>query len=88
MITTQRVQEIVTKFGGEAKNSGKTEVQIALLTERIADLTPHFEAHKHDFHSMTGLKKIIGQRRSLLKYLKTKSPDRYQAVITELGLRK
>lgn len=88
MITKEKKQEIISKFGGSEKNSGKTEVQIALLTEKIAYLTPHFNDHKHDFHSMRGMKKIIGKRRSLLKYLKTKSPERYQTVINELGLRK
>lgn len=87
-MTKERTQEIVAKFGGSEKNSGKTEVQIALLTERIGYLTDHFKSHKKDHHSMTGMKKIIGQRRSLLKYLKGKSPERYQTLISELGLRK
>ena len=88
MITKEERAEIVKKFGGSEKNSGSTEVQVALLTARINYLTPHFNAHKHDHHSMRGMKKIIGQRRSLLKYLKEKNPESYANVISELGLRK
>ena len=88
MITKEERQTIVEKFGGSAKNSGSTEVQVALLTARIGYLTPHFNEHKHDHHSMTGMKKLIGQRRSLLKYLKTKSPEKYTKLISDLGLRK
>jgi len=88
MLSKQDRLDIVTKFGGADKNSGKTEVQVALLTARINYLTEHFGAHKHDYHSKRGLMKMIGSRRRLLKYLNTKSPDRYQSVIKELGLRK
>ncbi len=88
MLTKQEVAEIVTKFGGAEKNSGKTEVQVALITAKINYLADHFSAHKHDYHSKRGLMKIIGRRRRLLKYLNAKSPERYQAVIKELGLRK
>ncbi len=88
MLTKQQKAEIVTKFGGADKNSGKTEVQVALITARINYLTNHFADHKHDYHSKRGLMKLIGKRRRLLKYLNTKSPDRYKDVIKELGLRK
>lgn len=88
MMTKEDRQKIVAKFGGKGNNSGSTEVQVALLTARIEYLTPHFNAHKHDNHSMTGMKKIIGQRRSLLRYLKNTSPERYTKLITDLGLRK
>lgn len=88
MLTKERKKEIIEKFGGPEKKSGLPEVQIAILTERIGYLTPHFNEHKHDFHSMRGMKKLIGQRRALLRYLNGKSPERYQKVIKELKLRK
>ena len=88
MLTKQQTAEIVAKFGGEEKNSGKTEVQVALITAKINYLTGHFADHKHDFHSRRGLMKMIGRRRRLLKYLNGKSPERYKTVIKELGLRK
>lgn len=88
MLTKQQTAEIVTKFGGAEKNSGKTEVQVALITAKINYLSDHFADHKHDFHSKRGLMKMIGRRRRLLKYLNEKSPERYQEVIKELGLRK
>jgi len=87
MLTKEERAQIITKLGGE-KGSGTTEVQVALITARINYLTEHFGAHKHDYHSKRGLMKIIGQRRRLLKYLSGKSPERYQSVIKELGLRK
>ncbi len=76
---------------GHAKHEGDTgspEVQIALLTSRIESLTGHFKAHKKDFHSRTGLLKMVSQRRKLLKYLRTKDVQRYRALIEKLGLRK
>ncbi|MAX67159.1 MAG: 30S ribosomal protein S15 [Bacteriovoracaceae bacterium] len=88
MLTKERTAELVNKFGGSEKNSGKTEVQVAIITERINYLSNHFADHKLDFHSKRGLMKLIGRRRRLLKYLNGKSPERYKAVIKELGLRK
>lgn len=88
MLTRQEKADIVTKFGGAEKNSGKTEVQVALTTAKINYLTEHFASHKHDYHSKRGLMKLIGQRRRLLRYLNEVSEDRYKAVISELGLRK
>ena len=88
MLTKEQTSEIVTKFGGAEANSGKTEVQVALITARINYLTDHFAKHKLDYHSKRGLMKIIGRRRRLLKYLSGKSADRYQTLIKELGLRK
>ncbi|MFP5384552.1 MAG: 30S ribosomal protein S15 [Bacteriovoracia bacterium] len=88
MITTQRTAELTAKFGGSAKNSGSVEVQVAILTERIKNLTSHFEKNKKDHSGMRGLMKMIGQRRSLLKYLNTKDEARYNKLIAELGLRK
>ncbi|MFP4396856.1 MAG: 30S ribosomal protein S15, partial [Desulfonatronovibrio sp.] len=67
---------------------GSPEVQIALLTERIKYLTEHFKTHKKDFHSRTGLLKLVGKRRNLLGYLKKKDVERYREIITRLGLRK
>jgi small subunit ribosomal protein S15 len=88
MITTQKSAELINKFGGNAKNSGSIEVQVAILTERIKNLTPHFEKNKKDHSGMRGLMKMIGQRRSLLKYLSSKDEARYNKLIAELGLRK
>lgn len=88
MLAKEKKQEIIAKFGKGPNDAGSAAVQVALLTERIAYLTPHFGVHKHDHHSMTGLRKIIGQRRSLLKYIHGKNPDEYEKLITELGIRK
>jgi small subunit ribosomal protein S15 len=88
MITTQRSAEIVKKFGGSDKNSGSVEVQVAILTERIKNLTSHFEKNKKDHSGMRGLMKMIGQRRSLLKYLSGRDEARYNKLIKELELRK
>lgn len=88
MITTQRSAELTKKFGGTEKNSGSVEVQVAILTERIKNLTSHFEKNKKDHSGMRGLMKMIGQRRSLLKYLSNKDEARYNKLIKELDLRK
>ena len=88
MLTKQQKADIVTKFGGSEKNAGSTEAQIALATARITYLQEHFKSHKLDFHSKTGLMKLIGRRRRMLKYLNEQSPERYKALIGELGLRK
>ena len=88
MLTKQEKADIVTKFGGETANAGKTEVQVALTTAKISYLTEHFASHKHDYHSKRGLMKLIGQRRRLLRYLSGVSEERYKTLIGELGLRK
>lgn len=88
MITTEKTAELTKKFGGSDKNSGSVEVQVAILTERIKNLTSHFEKNKKDHSGMRGLMKMIGQRRSLLKYLTKKDEARYTKLIAELGLRK
>ena len=88
MLSKEKKAELVAKFGGSDKNSGATEVQVAIMTSRINELTGHFADHKLDHHSKRGLMKLIGKRRRLLKYLNAKSPERYQSVIKELGLRK
>lgn len=80
--------EIIKKFGGDQKNSGKTEVQVALLTRRIAELTEHMKGNSKDHHSRRGLLKLVGQRRRLLNYLLKKDIERYRKLISELGLRR
>ena len=81
-------QEIIEKFRVHDKDSGSPEVQIALLTERIRELTGHFQVHKKDFHSRRGLLKLVGQRRRLLDYLKSRKVEKYRKIVKELGLRK
>ena len=88
MVTKEQKQEIITKFGGNEKNTGAAEVQIALLTARINDLQGHFKANPKDHSGNRGLLKMIGQRRSLLKYVKNNDIEKYRALIAELGLRK
>jgi small subunit ribosomal protein S15 len=83
-----RKQEIIEKFGKDPNDTGSAEVQVALLTARINDLQDHFKAHKKDHHSRRGLLKMVGQRRRLLDYLRSKSEERYKTIINELGLRK
>ena len=87
-LTKEAKAEIIKKFGKDAKDTGSTEVQIAILTAEINELNTHFETHIHDFHSKRGLMKKIGQRRSLLAYLKKEDLKRYEALIKELGLRR
>jgi small subunit ribosomal protein S15 len=80
--------EIIKKFGHSTKNTGSSEVQIALLTARIDYLGKHFGRHKHDHHSRHGLLKMVNRRRHLLDYLKSKDQSRYQDLISTLGLRR
>jgi len=84
----ERKQEIIEQFKTHEGDTGSPEVQIALLTERIKYLTEHLKSHKQDYHSQRGLLKMVGRRRGLLNYLRKKSPERYQAVVSKLGLRK
>ena len=88
MITTARTREIVDDFRQHEQDTGSPEVQIALPTERIAQLTEHFQTHKKDHHSRRGLLKLVSQRRSLLDYLRRSDPERYQTLIRRLGLRR
>jgi len=88
MLTKEVAAQVVAKFGGNSTNTGSTEVQIALITEKIKALAPHFEKNKKDHSGMRGLLKIIGQRRSLLKHLAQTDEARYTKLIAELGLRK
>jgi small subunit ribosomal protein S15 len=83
-----RKAEIISKFAQGQADTGSPEVQIALLTERITHLTEHFKTHAKDHHSRRGLLKLVGQRRRLLDYLKSKNVDRYRKLIDTLGIRK
>jgi len=88
MITLEETAELVKKFGKNEKDSGSAAVQVAILTTRINNLSTHFSANKLDHHSKRGLMKMIGLRRSLLKYIVKKDTAQYAKVIKELGLRK
>ena len=81
-------QEIISKHGSNASDTGSPEVQIALLTQRINDLTEHLKAHKHDHHSRRGLLLLVGQRRRLLDYLTKTDINRYRSIIEKLGIRR
>jgi small subunit ribosomal protein S15 len=80
--------ELIAKFRTHEKDTGSPEVQVALLSKRIAHLTEHFKTHKKDFHSRRGLLKLVSQRRRLLDYLKSKDSNRYRTLIDTLGIRK
>lgn len=84
----ERKDAIIEEFRLHEKDSGSTSLQIALLTERINELTEHMKVHRHDFHSQRGLLKLVGQRRRLLAYLKREDVARYRDLIARLGLRK
>lgn len=88
MITTQQTQELVSQFRTHDRDTGSSEVQVALLTKRIGELSEHFKTHVKDHHSRRGLLKLVSQRRRLLDYLKGTAPARYQALIERLGLRR
>ena len=88
MITKERKQEIISRFGRSEGDTGSPEVQVAILTARINDLTEHLKIHKKDHHSRRGLLKMVGQRRNMLGYLKDKDIERYRSLIERLGLRK
>lgn len=87
-IEAEKKQGLVAKFRTHEKDTGSPEVQVALLSERINELTEHFKTHKKDFHSRRGLLKLVGQRRRLLDYLKSKDTNRYRKLIDTLGIRK
>ena len=86
--STARKEEIIKKFATHEGDTGSPEVQIALISDRIVYLTDHFKGHAKDHHSRRGLLKLVGQRRSLLQYLKKKDINRYRTLIQELGIRK
>ncbi len=87
-LTIEAKREIIQKHGKSETDTGSPEVQIALLSARISDLTEHLREHKHDHHSRRGLLMLVGQRRRLLNYLQAKDLDRYRSLIKELGLRR
>ncbi len=87
-ITAERKQELIKEFATKEGDTGSPEVQVAILSERIRNLTDHLNTHKKDHHSRRGLLMMVGQRRRLLDYLKRKDQARYEAVIKRLGLRR
>ena len=87
-LTSERKQELIDRFGESSSDTGKAEVQVALLTERINDLTEHLRAHGKDHHSRRGLLMLVGRRRRFLNYLQRTDLERYRSLIRELGLRR
>ncbi len=88
VVEKDKKETIIEQFKLHERDSGSTEVQVALLTERINELTEHLKVHRHDHHSQRGLLKLVGQRRRLLAYLNREDAARYKALIARLGLRK
>lgn len=88
MMTKERKAEIIAEYGRKEGDTGSPEVQVAILTERIKELTEHLKEHKKDHHSRRGLLKMVGHRRRLLSYLYDKDIERYRAIIAKLQLRK
>lgn len=87
-ITTDRKQELIKEYATTGSDTGSPEVQVAILTERIRNLTEHFKTHGKDNHSRRGLLKLVSQRRRLLDYVKSKNEQRYQELIGKLGIRR
>ncbi len=87
-LTAERKRELIAKYGKGENDTGAAEVQIAMLTERINDLTEHLRTHKKDHHSRRGLLMLVGRRRRFLNYLQRKDLEGYRALVRELGLRK
>ncbi len=87
-MTKERKTEILSTYARAEKDTGSAEVQIALLTERINELTEHLKVHKNDNHSTRGLLMMVGKRKRLLKYLESKDVERYREIIAKLGIRK
>ncbi|SNZ19986.1 30S ribosomal protein S15 [Cohaesibacter gelatinilyticus] len=87
-ISAERKQELIKEYATKDGDTGSPEVQVAVLSERIANLTEHFKSHKKDNHSRRGLLKLVSQRRKLLDYVKAKEEARYQDLIKRLGLRR
>ena len=88
MVTKEQKEQIIAEYGRTAGDTGSPEVQIAILTARIQELTEHLKENPKDHHSRRGLLKMVGQRRGLLDYLKEKDIERYRAIIAKLGIRK
>ena len=86
-ISKERTAELMAEFGKDANDSGSTEVQVAILTERIRNLTEHLKVHKKDKHTQRGLMMLIGKRRGLLKYIKNRDINEYRTLIKKLGIR-
>jgi small subunit ribosomal protein S15 len=87
-VTAERKRELVDKFGRSENDTGSAEVQVALLTERINELTEHLRTHTKDHHSRRGLLMLVGKRRRLLRYLESSDVERYRSLVSELGLRR
>ena len=87
-ISAERKQELIKEYATKSGDTGSPEVQVAILTERITNLTDHFKTHAKDHHSRRGLLKLVGQRRRLLDYLRSNDTDRYAELIKRLGIRK
>ncbi len=87
-LTSERKSEVITQFGGSAQNTGSTEVQVALLTERINSLSQHLQANRKDHHGRRGLLIMVGRRKRLLKYLERQDFEGYKTLIGRLGLRR
>lgn len=87
-LTQEEKAQIIAEYATHEGDTGSPQVQIAMLTQRILDLTEHMKAHKHDYHSRRGLLKMVGRRRRLLKYLRRTDPDAYDGLIKSLGLRR
>ena len=86
-ISKERVAELIKEYGKDEHDSGSAEVQVAILTERIRNLTEHLKVHKKDNHTRRGLMKLIGKRRGLLKYIKSRDINEYRALVKKLGIR-
>lgn len=86
-ITKEETADLIKEYGKNEKDSGSAEVQVAILTERIRNLTEHLKVHKKDNHTRRGLMKLIGKRRGLLKYIKNRNIDEYRELIKKLGIR-
>ena len=87
-LTQEQKSELIAKFGANQQDTGSTKVQVALLTQRITELTEHMKTHPHDHHSRRGLLKMVGRRRRLLTYMQRHDLEGYRALIKELGLRR
>lgn len=86
-VSKERVAELIKEFGKDENDSGSSEVQVAILSERIRNLTEHLKVHKKDHHTRRGLMMLIGKRRALLKYIKNRNVDEYRDLIKKLGIR-
>jgi small subunit ribosomal protein S15 len=87
-LTQEQKKELIARFGADERDTGSTKVQVAMLTQRISELTEHLKIHQHDHHSRRGLLKLVGRRRRLLTYLQRHDLEGYRALIKELGLRR